>query len=286
MRDKKLIQFYLTTECNSRCKTCSIWKSGHKNVQELPYDLVSRICIDNRDSDFVLGGGEFTLYSQKYDLLDKLNKEGINYTILSNAINLKSLKDVIEKYDIQNLTMSCDGINHDEIRGVVGSGNLYNIGYIIDKYRDKIPNIKLSYTYSWFNQSTFEEDMDFIKNVLGFDKVYFCIAQNMDLLKTGTEAIIPTNLENVLKRKDMLYDKDIVYIESVLNGEKKKCDSTNSVFTVYSNGDIVRCQSFMSKDVLGNIYKDDFNSVIDKIDRNFDCPYDEKCNLLCQRRYD
>lgn len=286
MRDKKLIQFYLTTECNSRCKTCSIWKSGHSNIQELPFDIVSDICIKNKNSDFVLGGGEFTLYSQKYDLLDKLNKEGINYTILSNAINLTLLKDVIEKYDIQNLTMSCDGLNHDEIRGVVGSGNLYNICYIIGKYRDKIPNIKLSYTYSWFNQFTFEQDMDFIKYTLGFDKVYFCIAQNMDLLKTGTEAIIPTNLENVLKRKDMLYDKDLRYIENLVKGEKKQCDSTSSVFTIYSNGDIVRCQSFMSKDVLGNIYKDDFNSVIDKVDRNFDCPYDEKCNLLCQRRYD
>ena len=50
-----------------------------------------------------------------------------------------------------------------------------------------IPNIKLSYTYSWFNQFTFEQDMDFIKYTLGFDKVYFCIAQNMDLLNTELE---------------------------------------------------------------------------------------------------
>ena len=285
MRDKKLIQFYLTTKCNSCCKTCKIWQNSYKNVQELPYDLVSRICIDNRDSDFVLGGGEFTVYSQKHKLLDVLDDAYINYTVLSNAVSLVLLEDVIKRHNIQNLTMSCDGKNHDSIRGVVG--NLWNIVHIISKYRKKIPNIKLSYTYSSLNENTFDEDMDFIKNVLGFDKVYFCIAQDMDLLKTGTKSVIPKDLEKVLKRKDMLYDKDVAYIESILNGEKKKCDSTNSVFTVYSNGDIVRCQSFMSKDVLGNIYKDNFNSVINKTKENsFSCMYDKECNLLCQRRYD
>ena len=55
-RDKKLIQFYLTTNCNSRCKTCSIWRC--KGDINLNPNVVAGICAQNLDADFVLGGGD------------------------------------------------------------------------------------------------------------------------------------------------------------------------------------------------------------------------------------
>ena len=282
-RDKKLIQFYLTSRCNSRCKTCNIWKGTDDRYEDLPYERVAEICLKNKDADFVFGGGEYTLYSGRHRLLHALNGKDVNYTILSNAVSLPLLESVIQQHEIKNLTMSCDGVLHDEIRGV--HGNLFNIATILDKYRDKIPNIKLSYTYSKYNEKYFIADMDYIKKVLGFDKVYFCIAQDMDLLLRSGESVKPNSLEQILERSDMLYDKDRLYIESLLKGEKKPCDSTGSVFTVYSNGNVVLCQSFMSKCVLGNIYKSDFNDIIDSV-KVIKCSYDKECNLLCQRRYD
>lgn len=282
MRDKKLIQFYLTNMCNSRCKTCHIWKNNV--IEELHINDVLEICSSNVDTDFVLGGGEFTLYKYRNQLLKVLDSIGANYTVLTNAVNYNGLKNLLNRFNIKNLTMSCDGKNHDKIRGV--PGNLWNIAEILHNYSGKIPNIKLSYTYSSLNEDTFEEDMDFIKNTLLVDKVYFCIAQDMDLLKTGSDSVVPKNLERILNKSYMLYDKDLKYIESLVNGEKKNCDSTDSVFTIYSNGDVVRCQSIMSKDVLGNIREKSFNEIIKLADRCFECPYDKKCNLLCQRRYD
>lgn len=282
-RDKKLIQFYLTSHCNSRCKTCNIWKGTNSRFEDLPYEDVVKICLKNKDADFVFGGGEFTLYSGRHRLLHALNGKDVNYTILSNAVSLPLLESVIQQHYIKNLTMSCDGVLHDEIRGV--HGNLFNIATILDKYRDKIPNIKLSYTYSKYNEKYFIADMDYIKKVLGFDKVYFCIAQDMDLLLRSGESVKPSSLEQILERSDMLYDKDRLYIESLLKGKKKPCDSTDSVFTVYSNGNVVLCQSFMSKCVLGNIYENDFNDIIDSV-KVTKCSYDKECNLLCQRRYD
>lgn len=282
-RDKKLIQFYLTSRCNSRCKTCNIWKGTDGKYEDLPYETVAKICLNNKDADFVFGGGEYTLYSGRHRLLRVLDGKDVNYTILSNAVSLPLLESVIQQHDIKNLTMSCDGVLHDEIRGV--HGNLFNIATILDKYIDKIPNIKLSYTYSKYNEKYFIADMDYIKKVLGFDKVYFCIAQDMDLLLRSGESVKPNSLEQILERSDMLYDKDRLYIESLLKGEKKPCDSTGSVFTVYSNGNVVLCQSFMSKCVLGNIYESDFNDIIDNV-KVIKCSYDKKCNLLCQRRYD
>lgn len=279
-RDKKLIQFYLTTKCNSRCKTCSIWRC--KDDLNLNPNVVADICKQNLDADFVLGGGEFTLYAYRHVLLDMLDDLGVNYTILSNAVNIQLLEAVLDKHNVKNLTISCDGIHHDIIRGI--KGNLLHIDYILGKYRKKIPNIKLSYTYSKFNENNFINDMNFIKYSLGFDKVYFCIAQDMDLLKTDGD-VKPNDLKNILAKSDMLYDKDRIFIENLLEGKKKKCDSVGSVFTVYTNGDVVACQSFMSKLVIGNIYEKSFNDIVKNV-VPFDCPFDGKCILLCQRRYD
>lgn len=283
-RDKKLIQFYLTDYCNSRCKTCDIWKVALRDVCEhMDYKRVIEIIKQFPDADYVFGGGEFTQYKYRYDLLRYCKEHNIKYTMLSNAVDLSEFIKLVEIFNVQNVTISCDGIRHDEIRGV--RGNLSNIATILDKYRDKIPNIKLSYTYSKYNEKYFIADMDYIKKVLGFDKVYFCIAQDMDLLLRSGESVKPNSLEQILERSDMLYDKDRLYIELLLKGKKKPCDSTGSVFTVYSNGNVVLCQSFMSKCVLGNIYESDFNDIIDSV-KVTKCSYDKECNLLCQRRYD
>ena len=108
--------------------------------------------------------------------------------------------------------------------------------------------------------------------------------KDMDLLKTDGD-VKPNDLKNILAKSDMLYDKDRIFIENLLEGKKKKCDSIGSVFTVYTNGDVVACQSFMSKLVIGNIYEKPFNDIVKNV-APFDCPFDGKCNLLCQRRYD
>lgn len=285
MRDNKLIQFYLTNQCNSRCKTCTIWTN--KERLDLSADKVIEIITQFPDADYVFGGGEFTLYNSLGYLLDFCDNHKINYTVLSNAIDYKALDTMMSKYKVPNLTISCDGILHDKIRGV--EGNLQNIRKVVKEYRDKT-NLKLSYTYSKYNEKMFPEDMIYFKE-LGFDKVYFCLAQNMDLLKQkSNKSFIAESFEQILEYKDMLYDKDVRYIESMLNGTKKPCDSTKSVYTVYTNGDVVMCQSYMSGYVHGNIYDTPFKDIVKLWEgENSKCPacqYDKECNLLCQRRYD
>ena len=109
--------------------------------------------------------------------------------------------------------------------------------------------------------------------------------QNMDLLETGTDDVVAKDVSKILFRKEMLFEKDLHFIASLIGKRKKLCDSQDSVFTIYSNGDVVRCQSFMSKDVIGNVNKDSFAKIISN-EKAINCPYDKECNLLCQRRYD
>ena len=89
----------------------------------------------------------------------------------------------------------------------------------------------------------------------------------------------------------MLYDKDKQLLGDLVNGIHRKCDSTNCVFTIYTNGDVVRCQSYMSKDVLGNIKKRTLYEILSSDihyvrDTCIDCIYNDMCELVCQRRYD
>lgn len=281
MRDKNLIQLYITNMCNSHCKTCTIWEN--KEREELSVEQIHEIVLSDKTADFVIGGGEAILHSQIHDVLGMLQKEGINYTLLSNAIQLNRLCSLVARYNVPSVTVSCDGTTHDTIRGA--RGNLHNICTFVRWAKEQGVTFKLSYTYSAYNEGTFAQDMEFFKSI-GVDKIYFCLAQEMALLHSdGKSQIVAHNFQQILDHKDMLFDKDVRFIENMLSGKKSKCDSQSTVFTVYSNGDIVRCQSFMSAPPIGNICTMSFADYLNGAE-NIVCPYDGECNLLCQRRYD
>lgn len=289
-RPKKLIQFYLVNLCNSHCNTCQIWKNTKR--QELSIMQVEEVIKEFPDADYVFGGGEFTLYQQRDRLLDWCDSNNVNYTVLSNAVSLKLLEQLLASHNIKNLTMSCDGIKHDKIRGV--KGNLKNIESIIEAWSGEIPNIKLSYTLSSFNEDAIDEDMEYFRK-LGFSKIYFCIAQNMDLLN-AQGSITPTkeSLKYLYESYGyMLYDKDYQLLGDFIRGEHRLCDSIRDVHTIYTNGDVVRCQSLLSNNILGNINEHRFVDILKadeerwkEVPNGFVCPYNDKCELVCQRRYD
>lgn len=283
MRSERLIQFYMTNQCNSHCRTCSIWRN--ENTLELNANKVLEIMQQFPTADYVLGGGEMALYSDAKHLILSAIDMGINFTVLTNCIDYEFAKKLIE-WNVPNITISCDGINHDKIRG--SKGNLDNIIKFVKVYKNKEGlNLKLSYTYSIFNEDSFVTDMHFFKG-LGFDKIYFCLAEDMELLQAD-ESVRAGSFEKILKYKDMLYDKDVAFIENMCYGTKKICDSTKSVYTIFTNGDVVMCQSYMSSFAHGNIHDMSFKDIVENWEIDKRCPgckYDEKCNLLCQRRYD
>lgn len=281
MRDKNLIQLYITNMCNSHCKTCTIWQN--KEPEELSVEQVRDIVRADKGADFVIGGGEAILHSKIMDMLGMLHHEGVNYTLLSNAIMLNRLCNMVEYYKVPSVTVSCDGVTHDTVRGA--RGNLHNICMFVEWAKKNNISFKLSYTYSAFNEQYFHQDMEFFKS-LGIEKIYFCLAQEMALLHSdGKPQIVAHDFKQILEHKDMLFDKDVRFIENMLNGTKALCTSQSSVFTVYSNGDVVRCQSFMSSPAIFNIKDIPFSCWLGSA-TNVVCPYDADCNLLCQRRYD
>ena len=286
MRPNKLIQFYLTNMCNSRCKTCNIWTTTNKDKLELSLNKVINTIKLYPKADFVFGGGEFTMYSKARELLKFCSSNNINYTILSNCIDVDALEQLLASFDIKNLTISCDGIKHDKIRGI--AGNLKKIKDVVGIWKGYVPNLKISYTLSKYNEEHLSEDMRMFKE-MGIDKIYFCLAQSMDLLSTrGSVTPSITSIEKMYyDYGDMLYDKDKQFLRDIVLDNVGKCDSIENVHTIYTNGDVVTCQSFMSRDVLGNIYDNSLKEILDKRElKDFKCQYSSICKLVCQRRYD
>lgn len=287
MRENKLIQLYITNMCNSHCKTCSIWKNEYKDRQELSIIDISKITALFPEADYVIGGGEAILHKDIDCILCILRDRHINYTLLSNCILSDKLERVVKENNVPAVTISCDGINHDTIRG--SSGNLMRICNF-KKWCDlNNVNMKISYTYSKFNEKSFKEDMKFFKETLGLSEIYFCIAQDMDLLKTteADENFVANDFKQILGC-DMITDKDKNHIRRMITGERWVCISQSNVHTIYSNGDIVRCQSFKSRDILGNIHElspSKIRNILSFVE-NKECEFDSECNLLCQRRYD
>lgn len=253
---------------------------------EIPLDKVIEIINLYPRADFVFGGGEFTMYSEARNLLKYCTANNIKYTILSNCIDIDTLEQLLATFEVKNLTISCDGVKHDKIRGRIG--NLNKIKDVYNTWKEYIPNIKLSYTLSKYNEQYLDEDMQMFKE-MGVDKIYFCLAQNMDLLSTrGTVTPMIKTIDRMYyEHSDMLYSKDLQFLKDIVFGNIKKCDSTGSVHTVYTNGDVVTCQSFMSREILGNIHNSSLKEILDKRDlKGFSCQYNDVCKLVCQRRYD
>lgn len=282
MRPNKLIQFYITNMCNSGCKTCSIWRN--KTMCELVPERMEDVIRAFPEADYVIGGGEAILHKRIEDIFSILDYYAVNYTLLSNCIMLDKLKLYCERYGIRNVTVSYDGTAHDIIRG--SQGNSKKIWNFVDWAKQRGINVKLSYTYSAFNENLFEEDMQQIKQH-GIEKIYFCLAQGMDLLGAN-DSVRAKTFDRIHEYYDMIDKKDQQFIIGMINNDRRACDSQSQVHTIYSDGNIVRCQSYLSEQVLGNINNMNEQQIKELLSgiKNEKCPYDGKCNLLCQRRYD
>lgn len=285
MRQNKLFQFYITNMCNSYCRTCSIWKNQER--EEIQTSDIKSVIKAYPKADYVIGGGEAILHKDIEGILRTLSDHMINYTLLSNCIELEALKRLVDIYQVNNITISYDGLNHDRIRRY--KGNHKNIIEFIEWCKNKDKNVKLSYTYSKYNEDNFTEDMDYIRKVLHINEIYLCIANNLELLKVDTSnSPCPKDIKPILQRQGMLSTKDIRHICSMVVSPRRKCNSQSSVHTIYSNGDIVRCQAYLSNDIIGNIKNktpEEIRNIFDNI-KDIPCKYDKQCNQLCQRRYD
>lgn len=280
MRENKLIQFYITNICNSHCKTCNIWKN--KEQVDLSPEIVRNVVKMFPDADYVVGGGEARLHKNFDAILEEF--KGTNYTLLTNGIGAGSIVKKIKKHDVKNVTISFDGVNHDFVRGT--RYNTVSVQCLIDSLRGLGVNVKLSYTFSKYNMALYARSMEKIRS-MGFDKVYFCLAQDLDILKGSDTGSVEVPISFIRTMdKSMLFDKDKELLRRIGSGEPlNRCSSQSNVHTINEYGDILFCQSFKSDIVIGNAANNEDLEMLKKYEDS-PCIYSRTCKLFCQRRYD
>lgn len=110
--------------CNCRCVMCDIWKDN-KNLKQLTEEDVNGL-IDTLKrlgtQLVVMSGGEALLNQNFFGLCKILRKAGINVTLLTTGLSVKSHAEQLVEW-VNDIIVSLDGDQqlHDAIRNVPGA---------------------------------------------------------------------------------------------------------------------------------------------------------------------
>lgn len=200
----------ITQKCNSKCKTCNIWKDKRANnsSSELTLEEYEKIfkSLGHSVVWFTLSGGEPFLRKDIVEI-SKLIKKYCNPKILILPTNgllgkkiVKDVEEIIKVYApnssvIVNLSLDGIGEKHDEIRGIPGNFHRFTDTFFALK------ELKKSYPYSFeigvhsvvsrFNVENLLELFSYVKEKLAPDS-YICeIAENREELLNTNDNITP-----------------------------------------------------------------------------------------------
>lgn len=118
------IRVYVETThaCNLRCRHC-FNASGVKNSDEMPTDEMFKALEGMRGDnifDVRFSGGEFTMRSDWYEILQRAKELGFGVSMNTNGVyDDPSIIDKLASLDLEQVVLSIDGTkeHHDQIRG-------------------------------------------------------------------------------------------------------------------------------------------------------------------------
>ena len=216
----------LTDHCNSKCKTCDIWKPGSEKKNEIKVKDLEPI-LQEYGANLLwvaLGGGEVTLYKDFDRLIDLLGAHCPNLRILTFTTNALMPEKVLEfaqkiksrGYDVF-ITISLDGDKkaHDFIRGV--DGNYEKAQGVLEQLNTQNIWSHFGLTVSRFNSEYIEKNLQHdIENIRSFSfehagGIYKTVA-------SPNEKAISTSLKKIRKiYKVRQFGEIIEYIYIIFN---------------------------------------------------------------------
>ena len=127
------LTFFLTYECNLRCRMCGQWGDAGANKLFEPVKvnkslkIASYIKLLEEVKGFkphiTLFGGEPLLYSGFEELVNEIKKRGLHLGIITNGTLLKKYAKIIVNAGVEVVSISVDGPAelHDKVRGMEGA---------------------------------------------------------------------------------------------------------------------------------------------------------------------
>ncbi|OSA93190.1 UNVERIFIED_ORG: radical SAM protein [Clostridium botulinum] len=277
----KQIFVYSTTRCNSRCKTCNIYKKEDESLSLEAIKSIIDFASKRNDCIIYFEGGEFFLHPEYEKILEMA--KNIEYCIISNGQFTKKIEDAIAKYGIKRIAFSLDGPRdtYKNVRGIDGFENLMNT---IEAIKDKT-EIHIDSTINPWNTY---EDIKWVRE--------FC---NKNNFKHAIQPMYPINFfdngnedvsEYLFDISDLLQNSS--FIRNTSNYFEGKiylpCLNVRETILVYPNGDVPLCH-MRDETILGNLNEstlDDImlkTEIIENQEQSLKC---NKCWLNCQRIID
>lgn len=192
----------VTFNCNSRCKTCNIWKKKAKDLSLKKFDLIFK-SLGKGPFWFTVSGGEPFLKEDIVEICQSIYKRcqpniiniptnGLLYKIIPGRVQ-QIVESCPKSAIVVNLSIDGIGNRHDEIRGVPGNWdkamNTYNA-----LRKLKYPNFELGIhsVISKYNVAAMPEIYEYITKQLKPDSYITEIAEERVELDTVCSGITPT----------------------------------------------------------------------------------------------
>ncbi len=221
-----MLNFAMTYECNSRCKTCNIWQI-HRKKEELTLEEIKTFAEKNNYFRWVrLTGGEPWLREDIVEIARAFKENSKNLYMLTMAVNslvnkekvINGVKQILE-LDIPqvSITVSLDGYKelHDRIRGISGNYNRAIENFkALTELKKQYPNLYLvfGYTMSSYNEGQFEKTYqevkkeiqgirynDFHLNMAHSSANYY---QNSEMHELKPGKVYPDEVKQILKQRE------------------------------------------------------------------------------------
>lgn len=280
------ITFSVTSRCNSRCKTCNIWKKD--SVEELSSGEIGRIFRNTGAKWINLTGGEVFMRNDILDIAETVRRDNPSlFNITTNGFMTDRIVSAVKGimgmgFPKFLVVISIDGPErvHDEIRGIKGAWRRaietykrlkrlsmesdldvfigytiseYNLGYLMETYND----IKA------LLPDTRREDFHF--NMFHISPHYYSNDNNgNDILNHSNELIDEIGVANKMRPSgfspitfgERSYMK---YLRNRATGERVplRCASLHSSCFIDHTGNVYPCIHFDRK--IGNLRESDYD---------------------------
>ena len=275
------IVFLTTYKCNSKCKTCNIWKvkDFSKELEIWEYEKIFNTI--GKPFWVTIGGGEPFLRKEFPDIIERLceicNPKIINIPTNGSLYRVipKNIKKIINSSNgakiILNISLDGIGNKHDKIRGFLG--NFDSTMKTIRKLKKINSNnftLGIHSVISKFNSENFKEFYNFVENQIKPDSFIVETAQNRrEYFNLNSNLLDKNNMENVeffvnkLKEKKLsgisklIKSFRLLYYSNLLNGHKISCYAGWVSCQINPYGDVWVCATKGWK--LGNLRKSNYN---------------------------
>jgi MoaA/NifB/PqqE/SkfB family radical SAM enzyme len=276
-----LVTLFITYRCNSKCKTCELWKTPqNERSKEITLENIKKLfssSVLKNLKEVYLTGGEPLLRKDLQQIITTIHQLLPN-TIISFTTNglmvqkTESLMKMLVKKKIPHyVTFSLNGLQevHDFSRGV--PGNFQRINKLLDSAKSLGVRCGVVYTAFPFNYKEllktyryikYEKRLPFYISFGRYDLRYNLHNKEHKLIKWNKNNV--KELERIL-RKIISFDKQYIpvylYVKKLSTNWNTRFKCTSLLQRIYIDpyGIVFACDSLNESVKIGDLSKCDFN---------------------------